>query len=443
MARRSPLLRQHQQAEALLTPYGPADPQGQTIDVVQTFGELELEYAALRRPTHGCALLDLPNRATLEVTGPDRLDFLNRMLTQELKGFPEGTVRESFWLSRKGRIDADLRLLNLPDRLLIDVDAHAADTALRGLSQYLITEDCAIFDRTDEFHRLALHGTSAAAVLDAALGPISRRPNAAPAPPAATDRSAAQLQPGEIAVRQMGAHVVIIDRADAAGVPGFNLLLRTDAVQPVYERLLAEGGYDSASDHAAGSALQPRARTLGLRPIGWAAFNIARIEAGTPFYFLDFGPEALPAETSLLDRRVSFTKGCYLGQEIVARMHALGSPKQRLVAFRMPPPTLPAPKAPGEPYEPPVIPQPITGAAVFLAVGDAQTTPRPSELGDPVGVVTSSCVSPMLGQTPIGLAMLKFKHAEPGTRLWIECEGTLLPATVQPTLAQWTRPTPG
>lgn len=424
MTRQSPLLTQHQQAEALLAHYGPPD---SAVPMVQTFGEVELEYAALRRP-HRCGLLDLPNRATIEITGADRLDFLNRMLTQELKGFPEYAVREAFWLSRKGRIDADLRLLNLPDRLLLDLDIHSGPSTLKSLSSYVITEDCNLFDRSEDLHRLALHGHSAPAVLDRISSPLH-------------GPDAAALAPGQITVRRALSAtnpILIIDRADTAGVPGFGILAPAADIPALHDLLLEAGGYD-ANAHAPGSALKPRDLGLGLRPIGWAAFNIARIEAGTPLFFLDFGPDSLPAETGLLDRRVSFTKGCYLGQEIVARMHALGSPKQQLISLRLPPPVLPTTSAPDQPYEPPIIPQPVTGAAVFLAATSATTTPRPSDLGDPIGAVTSSCVSPMLSQTPICFAMLKFKHIAPGTQVWVECEGTLLPATVQPTLANWTR----
>src|SRR4051812_36724439 len=109
MAAVSPLLRWHQQAEAALQTYGPPEA---GVQVVETFGELELEYAALRKH---CVLIDQPQRGTIQVTGADRLAFLNRMVTQELKGLAPFQVRRSFWLNRKGRIDADLRIIELGD----------------------------------------------------------------------------------------------------------------------------------------------------------------------------------------------------------------------------------------------------------------------------------------------------------------------------------------
>lgn len=429
MTRISPLLSQHQQAEALLTPYGPAEA---NIPVVQTFGQVDLEYAALRK---GCLLLDWPMRASLRVTGADRIDFLNRMLTQELKKWPEGAVRRAFWLSRKGRIDADLRLLNLPDAVVIDVDVHAAPRVLDGLSKYVITEDAAITDHTEELHRLALHGPRAAAALAHTSG------NAA----------IASLEPGAIATVAIAGVTVIVDRADSAGVPGFDLLLHAEGVRRVYEQLLElapANGHNG--DQPAPAIGQPgagfhramAADAFGLRAGGWAAYNIARIEAGTPVYFLDFGPNSLPAETGVLDQRVSFTKGCYLGQEIVARMHALGAPKQQVVALRLASPT-PAPstaQSATQDFEPPLVPQPVTGAAVFAAppaVAPGVTQLRPSDLGDPIGTITSSAISPMLGGVAVCLATVKSNHAAPSTQLLIECEGTLLVATVQPRLRFW------
>ena len=159
----------HDQAGALLLPYGPdsggestgpspAQTAPEPINLVGTYGELELEYAAIRK---GCLLVDLPNRAVLEVTGSDRLDFLNRMLTQELrpgKAWLEPfTSVGSFWLNRKGRIDADLRVLVLPDRILLQGDAHAAQRAIDGLSSFIITEDVTLGDHSQTTHRLAMH----------------------------------------------------------------------------------------------------------------------------------------------------------------------------------------------------------------------------------------------------------------------------------------------
>ncbi len=423
MSRTSPLYSQHQLAEALFSPYGP---EGVAVPIVQTFGVVEVEYAAIRKST---VLIDEPQRACIEISGPDRVEFLNRMLTQELKGFAPFSSRSSFWLSRKGRIDADLRLVNLTDRVLVDVDTFAAQRTVAGLSAYVITEDVKISDVSTKLHRLSLHGPTARATLAKVTTPV--------AGPVLIDLGPNQACIVEAAGPGGTKFEIAVDRFDMTGEVGLGLAVPIDAVGTLYDQILEAGGY--VNGH---SGERPASATsASVRPAGWAAFNTARIEAGTPLYYLDFGPDSLPAETGVLDSRVSFTKGCYLGQEIVARMHSLGSPKQVIVCLRMPGPKHAATTDATADFEAPIAPQPITGAAVFAAsaAGSATDLPRPSDLGDPVGAITSSAISPMLGGVPLCFAMLKFRHAIANATVMVECEGELLPATVQPKLAGWTR----
>lgn len=381
--------------------YGPPEA---GVTVVQTYGYVEIEYAAIRK---GAALFDWPLRGTVEVTGPDRVEFLNRMVTQELKNWPALTSRRSFWLSRKGRIDADLRLMQLPDSVLMDVDIHAAARAAETLSSYAIMEDVAIKDVSAAWHRLALHGPASARLLAAVA-----MPQAGPA--------VAEIAPGQIAQVTIAGHVVFVDRIDACGEIGLELTCRTEHVEAVYTAILERGSHPPAGEKAV------------LRPAGWAAYNIARIEAGTPLYMLDFGPDSLPAETGLLADRVSFTKGCYLGQEIVARMKSLGHPKQELVAIDLPVAEQKFAGSDGTADAEGELPrQPITGSFVY----PGGTTAETMAAAEPVGAVTSATLSPMLGNKPICLAMLKHKFAAAGTAVVVDCESTLVAGSVRPTLA--------
>ncbi|QYU66872.1 hypothetical protein J4558_18175 [Leptolyngbya sp. 15MV] len=308
----SPLRTLHQHAEAAMAPYGPPEA---GILVVQTYGELELEYAALRK---SCVLIDRPERAILEITGPDRIDFLNRMLTQDLKTLTPGHLVHAFWLNRKGRIDADITLIHLDGRTYADLDALAAQRTIEGLSSFIITEDVSIADATSRLHRLSLHGPTASALLPAPSLPAA----GAIAPATLADRTATRAT--------VAGNPVTIYRDDAAGEPGFEIILNADHALAVFQHLI-EIGHDQHNSDApelgtpgAGLALHSHrsAAHFRLRPAGWHAYNIARIEAGTPLYNIDFGPDSLPHETGdhVLHDRVSFTKGCYLGQEIVARM---------------------------------------------------------------------------------------------------------------------------
>lgn len=399
MARVSPLRRLHQLAEAAVLPYATADtaPE-QVVEVVASYGEPELEYAAIRR---GCVLIDQPHRAVLQIAGPDRVEFLNRMVTQELKGFEPFQVRRSFWLNRKGRIDADLRLIQLGDKLLADVDIHAAARALSGLSAFIITEDVAITDISEDVHRLALHGPTAIELLAAITTPADA--GSLSALDLAVDRAAPLLFNGA---------ALTVFRDDQTGDPGVEIIAPLSTAEALFQRLIEVG---AQHDHDSPEA----ASRFRLRPAGWHAFNVARIEAGRPLYNIDFGPDSLPAETGVLNDRVSFTKGCYLGQEIVARMHARGHPKRRLAALRLAAPVETAEAA-----------QPQSGAAVFTH--DAANS-------EPVGAVTSSAISPMLGSALVAFAQVKYEHSHPGTRLVVQGEAGPVEAVIQEALPFWKR----
>ena len=386
--------------------------------LVEAFDPVQIEYAAIRGHA---AIFDEPHRATLALTGPDRLSFLNRMVTQELKGFPVMTAARSFWLNRKGRIDGDLKLLNLPaphESILIDVDAHAAERTRLGLASFIISEDCSIEDQTERWHRLSLHGPGAAALVARLSQPGASAP-------------LADIQPNQVITTRVAGVDVIIDRHDISGEIGLHLLIPTEHAAAVYEAL--------STPWSARESRSVTPKTDRARRIGWHALNIARIERGTPLYLADFGPDSLPHETGVetLADRVSFKKGCYLGQEVVARMNSLGHPKQRLVGLRIdlpptpchPTTTDPAPGAPGLP-DMPNMPQAVTGTAVVAA----------DEPGAPViGAVTSSCCAPMLSQANIAFAMVKWSHAKDATRVWVQLDDHRLAATVHESLRFFAR----
>jgi folate-binding protein YgfZ len=360
--------------------YGPEEA---GVQVVETFGHLELEYAPIRK---AAALFDLPQRAVIEARGSEALDFLSRMLTQSLEDLPPLSTRRSFWLNRKGRIDADLSVVRLEDRLLLDSDIHAAARTVETLSAFLFAEDVELTDLTSSTHRLALHGPGSAR----ALGSISE-PIVGP--------SVAELPEGGACVIRVAGAEVTVFRWDWLGEIGMELIADAGSTAEVYRAL---------ADHD------------GVSQSAWHAMNLARVEAGSPLYYLDFGPDALPHETGVLNDRVSFQKGCFLGQEVVARMQSLGHPKQRLVALRLDRPEDLPDDAP--------LPQPVGGAPVH-APGD--------EGGKVLGVVTSSAISPMLGAEPILFAMVKHASSSPGTKLALSAEGRPMTATVQPKLRFW------
>lgn len=399
MPRLSPIRNMHAQAEAAFQTWGPED---SGVEMVETFGEIASEYAALRR---GCALLDMTNRGTIEITGADRLDFLDRMITQQVKGLPPYRCVRSFWLNRKGRIDADLRVLALEDRVLLDLDWLTVDRARRTLDAFVITEDATIKNVSAEWSRLAVHGPTTSELLQAV----------------ATHRAGAPLadlpEGGAARIEIAGAEV-IVDRWDECADLGAHLWLRSPDVERVWSRLVEAGAPHDDNGNGDGDGSTPQSR-IRLRPAGWHAYNIARIEAGTPLYNIDFGEQSLPAETGVLRDRVHFKKGCYLGQEVVARMDALGKPKQMLVALRF------------ERSDRGEVVQPFPGSHVMAMTDDSAET---------VGAVTSSTISPMLGGEAIAFAQVRTKYAEnKNANLVVAAEGARVRATVQDSLRFWTK----
>jgi folate-binding protein YgfZ len=354
-------------------------PYGQTPDahepaseLVATFGDVELEYAAIRR---GAGLFDSPHLGTILVTGKDRIEFLNRMLTQELKGMETGEVRSAFWLNRQGRIQSDLLLIELGDRMLIVVDICQTASTVKTLREFVFAEDVEFKDISSEYHHIAIHGRQTIEFLTAACG-------------LAPDRFEA------CAANALTINFIELTLAhhDQAGEPGFDLIVPIENAPQIWNHLLS---FTQDKD-------------VRVRPIGWYAYNIARIEAGTPLFNIDFGPTNLPHETGMLRERVSFTKGCYLGQEIVARMESLGKPKQMLVGLKMKEDLLP-----------------VADGQVFQIGADGG-------MGSQVGAVTSSTLSPMLSAAPIAFAMIKTAHAAIGQEVLVNAEGAQARAAIHP-----------
>lgn len=341
-------------------------------DIVSTFGNLGLEYAAIRK---SAGLLDMPHRAIVEVTGKDRHAFLGNMLTnqtydkQTKTGMPAGTGVYSFLLNGKGRIVADMNLLELGDKLLIDLDSRLAAATFAGLEKYIFTEQVKFIPRPD-LHLMAVHGPGAAAVLLAAGADVSTL-----------------ATPLSHVTTLLAGQPTTIFRDDPCGTTGYHLILPAAAAVDVWKALNAP--------------YEQQTNKRDLRPVGWLAFNTTRIEAGRPLYGIDFDDTVLPAESGRFDAAVSLTKGCYLGQEVVARMHARKALARQIVGLRVNDGKLP-----------------IAGSAVY---DDAKA---------PIGVISSSTISPILSNAAIALALLKKPHFEIGKHVLVPAEGEFVQATV-------------
>ncbi len=359
--RSDPLRTMHREAEAAFTEFPPPDSVFASSEsanhVVAGFGDPDAERAALRL---GGALIDLSWKRVIHATGDDRLDFLNRMLTQELKGMRPGQASNAFWLNRKGRIEADIRLLHAEQETWLEVDAPILDNALSTLSSFVIIEDVELQSAASQWRTLALAGPRAHDWLTAA-----------------TNEKWMDAAPGAWRIVHLAGAEVMVDFDDAYGSPGFRLLIPSDHVLAVH-RHLNEVGASLNSD-----------ATRACRMVGWDAFDERRTEMAKPMFLIDYGTTSLPHETGVLQSRVSFTKGCFLGQEVVARMQSLGQPKQKCVALRI-------------------------GTQDTIHRGD-KLYPKGAAEADAIGVITSAANS--IDEQTIALAQVKTKFAIEGQLL--------------------------
>lgn len=390
----NPLRDLHEAAGAEFQPY-------ERLEIVSTFGEPQAEYAAIRK---GCAIVDEPQRGILELTGRDRLPFLNNLLTNQTwdkdrkTPMAPGSGVYAFLLNLKGRIVADMNVLEIDhgERTAIETDVRLVEPLREVFDKYLFGEQVKITSALGTLHRLTLHGPRAADVLREASG---------------VDASA--LPPlGSITFRMTGSDALVF-RDDVTGSTGLHLIVESARVADVWSHFVTRFG-----------ETPERGMRRRVWPAGWAAFNACRIEAGRPLFGIDFegvpaatafparkqreevgaeasAPGVLPAETGLLSRAVSFTKGCYLGQEIVARMYARGQVARQLVGVRFEDDNLP-----------------IAGA------------PMLDDQSNAIGVITSSTISPVLSNQAICLGYVKKQFAKPGTELRVPAEGSVRPAKV-------------
>ncbi len=374
-----------------------------SIPIVTTFGHPQAEYAAIRK---GCGLMARPERGVIHVMGKDSLTFLNNLLTNGLVNretktpLPVNHGTYSFLLNLKGRVVAGLTILNAGDLgIFCEVDAIGVPALITAIDSFRFREQAKMVDVSSQWSVLNLHGPAAVDVLhNAADAGAIFEPTPADFP-ATIDLPVARIK--------LAGRDAIAWRDDLCGVPGVGVLVPSDSIAAVWDDLVARFGQTEDE------------RDFGrrrVRPVGWAMFNACRIEAGTPLLGIDVplaapskpgkkpdleeaareDPKggALPAETGpLFEKAVSVTSGCYLGQEIVARMHARKVVAKKIVGIRMDEDRLPT-------------------AGVVVEID-----------GNVVGAVTSSTLSPVLSNACICLALIKRPHFEVGTVVTIAAEG--------------------
>jgi folate-binding protein YgfZ len=299
--------------------------------------ELDAQYRQLREE---CGLLDRSDRGKLLVSGPDAAEYLQGQLTNDVEALAPGEGQYAALLDRKGHMQADMRVLRpAADEVWLDTEPEALPAARRHLAMYSIGREVKVADVSGERAILSLIGPRSVEIAGAAALP----------PNACEETSVAGVECLAAGTRE-----------------GIDLISAAADASRLREALLAAGAVEVSSE----------------------AVEILRIESGTPRFGVEMRTETMPAEAGIVEDAVSFTKGCYIGQETVARLHYKGKPNRHLRGLRL--------SAPAE-------------SGVLLHLGEKE-----------VGRLGGSAVSPALG--PIGLAILR-REAEPGTELAVGEDG--------------------
>jgi folate-binding protein YgfZ len=307
-------------------------------------------YQALR---HGCGLADRSSAGRLELLGADRQRFLNAYVTCDVKGLAAGQGAYGFFTGPQGRILADVAVLAHGDRLWLELPPGQAGPIAEHLKKYLIADRVEMRPLADMVP-LTLAGPGAAAALAALAGAA---PGHDPLPPAPWSHARVMVAGVEVTAQRRG----------RLGLPALSLWVSGSLAEPLREEILGHLG-------------------LGVREVSGEAMEIVRAEAGVPAFGHDFGPQNFPQETGAEEEAVSYTKGCYLGQEVVARIHYRGGVQKTLCGLVFDGGALPA-----------------SGTALLYEGREAGT------LG--------TAVHSLALDRPIGLAILHRRAAAPGSRL--------------------------
>jgi folate-binding protein YgfZ len=331
------------------------------VEVPECFAGLQREYEAVRA---AAGLLDLSFRGLLELTGGERLRWLNGQITADVKALRPGEGTLGAALSAKGHILSDLAVYGLPASVWVELDRDRSETVRTAFDRHIIADDVAVQDASDRYGCLLVAGPEARKIVAETAGPET-----------------AALPPWHHAEGSLHGIPARIIRSPRLALPGYEIVVPAGQGEEAWETLLEIG------------------RPRGLVPVGLAALRCLRIEAGWPWYGIDFDESNLLME-SLTGDCVSFTKGCYIGQEVVIRIEHQGHVNKKLCGLVVS----------GE-----VVPQ--RGAAILAG-------------GRTVGSITSAVQSPALNRV-IALGYLRKEVWAPGTALQVTAEGRTLEARVE------------
>ena len=357
MPSETPLREQHEKAGARLAVYF-------ECLLPESFTDITAEYRLAREAV---AVVDTNYHAFVYFDGPDRVRYLNAVLTNDVKSLAPGQGNVSLLLNPQGHILAEIETYALEERLLAVSHTMVRERTIATLDKFIIMDDVTLEDATGRTGSVALEGPRAGAVVRALCGVELET-----------------MAPGSHTEAAVGSLRCRVTRRSLFGEAGVEFISERGALPALWQ------------------ALVEAARAQGGGPIGYAALNALRLEAGTPWFGYDFDDKFIPHEAALESSHISYTKGCYTGQEIVERVRSRGHVNRRRVGLQF--------SGSGVPER----------GAKLMAGGNA------------VGHVTSAAHSPALSRA-IGMGYVRREHNATGSRLqWASGEAEVVELTLQP-----------
>ena len=330
-------------------------------ELVAHFTDPHEEHRAVRQ---GIGVVDLSHRGRLRLTGNDRAAYLHRIISNDVEGLSVGEGNYATILTNRGKIIADMKVYVFEDSIDIETNAETTLSLYQELDKYLIADDVTIEDFTEHTSAVGVHGPKSAEMLQEIYG-----------------FDVGNLPEYHNVVHEIDGRRIICVRANETGEIGYNLCTASESIEWLWDTILTKG------------------RAFGAEPVGLTSLNSLRIEAGIPRYGAELDDSVFPGEAEL-EQAISFEKGCYIGQEIVARMKYRGHPNRLLRGFEIASDILPQ-------------------KGDLLFDGDKE-----------IGWITSAVVSPTLGKT-IGLGYVRVAFTDEGSQLEIETADSRANATVR------------
>jgi folate-binding protein YgfZ len=325
------------------------------------------QYRALHE---GIGLVDRSGRGQLSFRGADRAAFLQGLLTNDIQALEPGKGCYAALLTANGRMIADMRVFDLGDRVLMDVDAASAASLRDRFDQFIFSEDVQVSDESGSLREIGVYGPQAARLISAALGLDTDAPDLEGMPMYASH-----------SFETVKGRVLVL-RSDDCGVSGFDLVVEASQAETLAADLRGAGAIDVSAEVA----------------------EVTRVEGGRPLFGVDMDEETIPLEAGIEHRAISPTKGCYVGQEIIIRVlhRGHGRVAKRLTGLVLEP------------------------AAAVPVKGDLVRSGERQ-----VGVITSATHSPALAR-PIAMGYVHRDFVEPSTELTVSSEGREQRASVVP-----------